>query len=73
MRKNRFRTCIAAALSISVFAGLLAGCAKETAQSVTIEPMEAEESHAFGFDIAGGLFKPELLYPRLSCAVPSQP
>ena len=54
MRKNRFRTCIAVTLSICAFAGLLAGCAKETTQTVTIEPMEAEVSHAFGFDIAGG-------------------
>lgn len=54
MKKNRFRKCIAVTLATCTLATLLAGCAKETEQAVSIEPMEAEASHAFGFDIAGG-------------------
>lgn len=54
--KNRLAKRIwSTSVALCLTAALLAGCAsqKETAKAV-IEPMEAETSHAFGFDIAGG-------------------
>jgi hypothetical protein len=45
---------VAMMFGVSAAALLLIGCSEKKAQDIVVEPMKAETSHAFGFDIAGG-------------------
>lgn len=53
VKKNLFKRCICFSLTVFMAGTLLLGCEKNEAV-YEIEPMEIEESVAFGFDIAGG-------------------
>lgn len=57
MMRNKIKRWVSLGLAASMAAVFAVGCGEEATTPVTtetIEPMEAEESYAFGFDIAGG-------------------
>ena len=54
MKICKMKRFVAMMFGVSASALLLIGCSEKKAQDIVVEPMKAETSHAFGFDIAGG-------------------
>lgn len=54
MKTKVWNRMLGAGIALTMTVALVAGCGQEEKQNFTLQKMEAEESHAFGFDIAGG-------------------
>ena len=54
MTKSRIGKILKLAVPFSMAAALLLGCSDKAEETVSIEPMEAEEANSFSFDFIGG-------------------